>query len=75
MHSILMDVKTLETFKELWGEEEEEKRCLIELNNLTHDEWQLYSDLRDNVRGDKVRLEQERIGFQWLCNALSLLHM
>lgn len=73
VHSILMDVKTLETFKELWGEEEEEKRCLIELTNLTHDEWQLYSDLRDNVRGDKVRLEQERIGFRWVLEVLSRL--
>jgi hypothetical protein len=70
VHSILMDIQTLHTFKSQWGEEDEEKRCRTELSNLTCDEWQLYSDLRDNIHGDRVRLEQEKISYGYLCNTL-----
>lgn len=70
VHSFLMDAQTLEEFKPQWGEEDEDKRCLIELSNLTSDEWQIYSYLRDNVPGKRVRLEQEKIGFGYLCNLL-----
>lgn len=66
VHSLLMDIDTLTAFKALWVEEDESKRCVHELSNLTDDEWQLYSDLRDNVLGDRVRLEQERIAYGFL---------
>lgn len=73
VNSMLMDIDTLNIFKSQWGEEEREKRCLIELSNLTCDEWQLYSNLRDNVFGDRIRLEQEKISFTYLCNKLLTL--
>lgn len=72
VHSILMDFHTLDTFKAQWGKEEEEKRCRAELSYLTCDEWQLYSYLRDNVYGERVRLEQERISFSYLCQTLQM---
>jgi hypothetical protein len=75
VHSILMDAHTLHTFKSQWGEEDENKRCLIELTKLTHDEWQLYSDLRDNIPGERVRLEQEKINFGYLCKILKDIQM
>lgn len=70
VHSIMMDAQTLHAFKTQWVEEEEEKRCRAELSNITCDEWQVYSDLRDNIHGDRVRLEQEKINFRYLCNIL-----
>jgi hypothetical protein len=70
VHSIMMDIQTLRAFKTQWVEEEEEKRCRTELSNLTCDEWQVYSDLRDNIHGDRVRLEQEKISFSYLCLTL-----
>ena len=30
----------------------------------------LYNDLRDNRLGEQVRLEQERVGFGWICSRL-----
>ena len=64
--SLLMDRETLMEFRQLWGREEDDKRCTAELANLTEPERGLYLDLKDNVPGENVRLEQERIAFGWL---------
>ena len=51
-----------------WGREE--KQTLRELPNLTVEERMVYDDLRDNRIGENLRLEQERIGFEWVMSAL-----
>ena len=70
--SLLMDRQTLMAFQGLWGREPDDKRCLADLLNLTEPEQSLYQDLRNNVLGDNIRLEQERIGFAYLCKRLDL---
>ena len=64
--SLLMDRETLMEFRLLWGKEEDNKRCVADLLNLSEPERGLYLDLKDNVLGENVRLEQERIAFGWL---------
>jgi hypothetical protein len=58
-------------FETLWGKEE--KQTLRDLPRLTAEEKTLYDDLRDNRIRGKLRLEQERIGFNWVESALSAL--
>lgn len=69
VESFLMDRTTLLAFKAQWGLEE--KQTLRDLPNLTFDETIVYDDLRDNRMGKNLRLEQERIGFEWVISALS----
>ncbi len=69
--SFLMDRSTLLAFEPLWGKEE--KQTLRDLPRLTAEERTLYDDLRDNRIREKLRLEQERIGFNWVESALSVL--
>lgn len=38
----------------------------LDLVRLSCEESALYDDLRRNRLGDRVRLEQERIGFDWV---------
>ena len=66
--SLLMDEKTLLAHKALWGKEE--KAYHGELSNLTTDEWNTYNSLRFNHYGKQVRLEQERIGYPYLLDAI-----
>lgn len=62
--SLLMDRETLLAHRALWGgEEHSEKR---ELSRLTESESRLYDDIRFQRLEQDVRLEQERIGFDWL---------
>lgn len=66
--SLLMDEQTLKLHKVLWGTEDKpEKRNLTQ---LSEEESQLYDDLRWNRLGDNVRLEQERIGYQYVLDVL-----
>jgi hypothetical protein len=44
-----------------------------DLPQLTAEEGALYNDLRDNRLRPNLRLEQERIGFGWLQQALAAL--
>jgi flagellar motility protein MotE (MotC chaperone) len=69
--NLLMDRTTLEVHRELWGEEPADKRFLGELPRLDPEERALFQDLRADRLGERVRLEQERIGFGWLRKALS----
>uniref|UniRef100_Q3ASB6 Wadjet protein JetD C-terminal domain-containing protein n=1 Tax=Chlorobium chlorochromatii (strain CaD3) TaxID=340177 RepID=Q3ASB6_CHLCH len=66
--SFLMDSKTLMEHQALWGIEPSPETG--ELTRLTAEESALYDQLRQNELGHHIRLEQERIGFEWLVGAL-----
>jgi len=69
VQSLLMDRDTLMAHKALWGGEA--RQVLHELPRLTTEERALYDDLRDNRIRSNLRLEQERVGFQWVTDALT----
>ncbi|WP_462325554.1 DUF3322 domain-containing protein [Desulfoplanes sp.] len=70
--SLLMDNGTLLAHKEVWGVESRPETA--ELERLTPEEAMLYEDLWQNRWGEQVRLEQERIGFNILKNALETMN-
>jgi hypothetical protein len=67
--SLLMDRATLDEHRLHWVEEL--AQYLGPLTRLTEAEMALYEDLAANRLGDRVRLEQERIGFGWVQRALT----
>lgn len=71
--SLLMDSATLHAHRLLWGTEEADKRFTGELTRLGADEHALYQALRDDVFGERLRMEQERIGFGWVREAIARL--
>jgi hypothetical protein len=71
--SLLMDRATLEAHRRLWVQEPADQRFTGRLDRLTADEQQLYAELRDDHHGERVRLEQERIAYGWLLQALTML--
>ena len=71
VESFLMDRSTLLAFESLWGTED--SPIDRELPRLTAQERTLYDDLRANRFGRHVRLEQERIGFGRVGDALARL--
>ena len=71
VESFLMDRRTLLAFEPLWVTED--SPLDRDLPRLTPEERTLYDDLRDNRIGRHVRLEQERIGFGWVSDALAQL--
>lgn len=70
--SLLMDRNTLESFPEAWVEEEG-KRIVTELKNLTAGEQACYRLLCEDRLGKRIRLEQERIPFDRLEAALTMI--
>lgn len=68
--SMLMDLATLDAHHLLWGSEEAHKRYTGSLSRLTPDEHALFQMLRDNVLGERLRMEQERLGFHWVSAAI-----
>jgi hypothetical protein len=68
--SILMDEATLQAQRPLWGTEPADKRYGGDLTRLDAAEQALFGALRDNVHGQHVRMEQERIGFGWVREVL-----
>ncbi|PLY39432.1 hypothetical protein CSZ94_26420 [Janthinobacterium sp. ROICE36] len=68
--SMLMDTATLEAHRLLWGSEEAHKRYAGSLSRLTPDEHALFQVLRDDVLGERLRMEQERLGFHWVSAAI-----
>jgi len=52
-----------------WGEEADPARH--DLPRLTPDEAAVYDDLRFDRHQPRLRLEQERVGFGWLCDRLA----
>jgi len=73
VHSLLMDRQTLMDHKELWGHETAAKRFAGTLAHLTRDEQQLFADLKANRIAPHLRLEQERIRYTLLLEALQYL--
>jgi hypothetical protein len=71
--SFLMDRDTLEVHRNVWGQEPADMRYTGDVSLLTEAERELFEDLRFDVHGDRVRLEQERIGYGWIRKALSAL--
>ncbi len=71
VESLLMDRQTLLDHRPLWGVETKPETAV--LARLTAGESALYEQLRQNHWGDRVRLEQERIGFDHLRTALRQL--
>ena len=69
--SFLMDRSTLLAFESVWGEVEQ--KTLRDLPRLDPEERSLHDDLRDNRIRNNLRLEQERIGFDWVHLALAKL--
>ena len=68
IRSLLMDSGTLLKHRKLWGCEE--KTANAELDRLTPEEKALYGDLRDDRWDTRVRLEQERIDWQYASGKL-----
>ena len=67
--SFLMDRATLMSCERLWGREKSPVEH--DLRRLHPAETALYEDLRANRLGERLRLEQERIGFDRVLQALS----
>jgi hypothetical protein len=67
--SLLMDLDTLNTHEAHWGEEPDQVQR--DLFRLTPAELALFDTLRDNRIRKNLRLEQERVRFSWLTEALS----
>ncbi|TVS12140.1 MAG: hypothetical protein EA417_17570 [Gammaproteobacteria bacterium] len=68
--SMLMDRATLLDHRELWGQEDADKRYRGEPTRLTAEERALFEDLARDRLGERVRLEQERVNFGALRAAL-----
>jgi hypothetical protein len=66
--SFLMDEPTLLAHRRLWGGESQPETA--RLTRLNAAESALYDRLRQNHWGERVRLEQERIGFDFLRDRL-----
>jgi hypothetical protein len=71
VRSLLMDRATLLAFEDQWGVEETQTQR--DLPRLDTDECALYDDLRDNRIRSNLRLEQERIAFSRVEDALSVI--
>ncbi|MEE4607559.1 MAG: DUF3322 domain-containing protein [Desulfobacteraceae bacterium] len=69
--SFLMDRATLLAHRDYWGTEPRPETR--DLPRLTAEEGLLYDDLRQNRLGERLRLEQETIGFGWVKKALAKL--
>jgi hypothetical protein len=72
--SFLMDRATLEAHRFLCVEEPADKRYTGELFRLSSEEHALFEDLRHDRIGERIRLEQERVGYGWLRAALADLN-
>jgi hypothetical protein len=68
--SFLMDHITFRKFLSLSIAESAEKRCMAQLLHLSHEEQILYQNLQNNRWGEKNRLEQERIDFNYFLEHL-----
>ncbi|WP_127470378.1 Wadjet anti-phage system protein JetD domain-containing protein [Thiomicrorhabdus aquaedulcis] len=69
--SLLMDEATLLAHSALWGQELKPTRAALTALNPT--EQTLYQQLINHHWGKQVRLEQERISYEWLQHALFTL--
>ena len=69
VESLLMDRATLFAHEAMWGEEADP--VSHELPRLTADEQALFEQLRKDEIRPNLRLEQERIGFEWVRKAVA----
>jgi hypothetical protein len=69
VQALLMDQRTLMAHEALWGEEADQ--VTHDLPRLKPDERDTYDLLRDQRIRSNLRLEQERVGYGWLRDALS----
>jgi hypothetical protein len=69
--SFLMDERTLLAHRPLWGTEAQRETGT--LTRLNPDEKALCDRLRTNHWGDRIRFEQERVGYDFLKDALKVL--
>ncbi|MDW7772255.1 MAG: DUF3322 domain-containing protein [Desulfobulbaceae bacterium] len=69
--SFLMDRDTLLAHRQQWGREPQP--VTRDLHRLTAEEAALYDVLRRNILVERLRLEQERIGFKYVMRALERL--
>lgn len=69
--SFLMDRATLLAHRALWGQEGDADRFTGTLSRLSAAEQTLFDALKQNRFGEGIRLEQERIAYSWLQQALS----
>lgn len=70
VRSVLMDRETLQAHRQVWGQEDADKRYLGELSRLAEAERELFVQLRDNLIDERIRLEQERIAYAWAVDAI-----
>lgn len=70
VQSLMMDEATLLGFPDLWVEEAKPAR-VPHLPNLTPNEATLYAGLVAGTHGPRIRLEQERIPWDWAWNNVS----
>jgi hypothetical protein len=68
--SMLMSVKTPMDHEPHWGTEP--SQTTDALTHLTSEEAELYRDLIEGTYGPSIRLEQERVRYSALCDALGL---
>lgn len=73
VRAFLMDRQTLKAHEVLWGAETPDKGFFGTLAHLTQAEEELFDDLKQNRLGAHLRLEQERIRFSVLLDALRRL--
>lgn len=66
--SLLMDQELFLAHRQFWVDEPKPESA--SLQRLNAEEYTLYDQLRRNHWGDRVRLEQEKIGFDFLIKAL-----
>lgn len=71
LQSILMDEKTLLTYQSLWVEEEKPHTATF-LPELTPTEQAVYQGIKQNHWGERIRLEQERIAWNYAREAISI---
>lgn len=72
VRSMLMDHATLDAHRFLWGMESDATRYTGELVRLTEDERRLFVELRDNIHATNLRMEQERLPYSWVLDALRI---
>lgn len=72
VESALMDRDTLLRFRELWTDEKVQ-HAAVELPLLTDGELEVYHALKQNALAQNLRLEQERIAWDYACSVLSAL--
>jgi hypothetical protein len=69
--SLMMDAATFHAHRALWVNEPADKRYGGTLLRLDDAEQTLFGELRHNVHGQHIRMEQERIAYGWVRTALA----